>query len=130
MQVGSFGPVVFEVTDKKVFTPDSRSRTNTSNWATHDRIEGKSRSQYLSPGLTQVQYKVRIRADMGMRPQATIDLLHTLAQSRQVYPLFMGGVPQAPNPFKLKECQEDDSLRLPTGELFSCEATLSFEEYT
>ena len=25
MQVGSFGPVVFEVTDKKVFTPDSRS---------------------------------------------------------------------------------------------------------
>ena len=111
MQVGSFGPVVFEVTDKKVFTPDSRSRTNTSNWATHDRIEGKSRSQYL-------------------RPQATIDLLHTLAQSRQVYPLFMGGVPQAVNPFKLKECQEDDSLRLPTGELFSCEATLSFEEYT
>ena len=93
MQVGSFGPVVFEVTDKKVFTPDSRSRTNTSNWATHDRIEGKSRSQYLSPGLTQVQYKVRIRADMGMRPQATIDLLHALAQSRQVYPLFMGGVP-------------------------------------
>ena len=75
MQVGSFGPVVFEVTNKKVFTPDSRSRTNTSNWATHDRIEGKSRSQYLSPGLTQVQYKVRIRADMGMRPQATIDLL-------------------------------------------------------
>ena len=66
MQVGSFGPVVFEVTDKKVFTPDSRSRTNTSNWATHDRIEGKSRSQYLSPGLTQVQYKVRIRADMGI----------------------------------------------------------------
>ena len=57
MQVGSFGPVVFEVTDNKVFTPDSRSRTNTSNWATHDRIEGKSRSQYLSPGLTQVQYK-------------------------------------------------------------------------
>ena len=73
---------------------------------------------------------MRIRADMGMRPQATIDLLHTLAQSRQVYPLFMGGVPQATNPFKLKECQEDDSLRLPTGELFSCETTLSFEEYT
>lgn len=130
MQIGSFGPVVFEVSNKRVFTASDVKRSSSSNWAAHDRIEGKSRSQYLSPGLKKVTLEVQLRADYGVPPSSTLSQLHRLAEGRDVYPLILGGVPQADNPFKLTACEESDSASLPGGALFSATASLTFEEYT
>ncbi len=130
MQIGSYGAIVFEVSSSRVFTAGNMTRDSTSNWATHDKIEGKARSQYLSPGLKSVTLDVQLRADYGVPPAETLETLHSIAEGRNVYSLIIGGVPQAKNPFKLVSCAERANKSLPSGELFSATATLTFEEYT
>ena len=130
MQVGSFGSIIFDVSERRVFTAKSIKRGSSSSWATHNRIEGKPRSQYLNPGLKTVSLEILLRADYGVNPRTALDTLHRLAEGKDVYPLIIGGVPQADNPFKLTACDETDNTRLPNGALFSATASLTFEEYT
>lgn len=130
MEIGSFGPVVFSVSEKRVFTAGNIRRGSNSNWATHTRIEGKSRSQYLNPGLKTISLEILLRSDYGVDPSASLETLHRLAEGKDVYPLIIGGVPQADNPFKLTACDETDNTRLPNGVLFSATAALTLEEYT
>lgn len=130
MIVGNWGFFVFEVNRYRTYTMEhGASRSSESNWATNDRIEGKPRSQYLGPGLRTCELSIKLRADMGVEPAYEMERLHLMAEDRYVYPLIIGGVPQAQNPMRLVSCSETKDVSL-GGDLFSATASLKFEEYT
>ena len=129
-QVGSWGPFVFDVSASRIFTiANGATRKSSSNWATHDRVEGKPRTQYQGAGLRGVNVTIKLRADYGVPPAKTLEQLHNAAEGRNVYPLIIGGVPQAQNPMRLTGCNETKDLSLGDGALYSATAALTFEEY-
>lgn len=130
MQVGSWGPFVFNVSAARIFTiANGATRKSGSNWATHDRVEGKPRTQYQGAALRGVDVTIKLRADFGVPPAKTMERLHAAAEGRYVYPLIIGGVPQAKNPMRLTGCNETKDLSLGDGALYSATAALTFEEY-
>ena len=45
MWVGCFGELVFSVSNRRIFTPDSISGSAGSEWAAHNTIGGKPKSE-------------------------------------------------------------------------------------
>lgn len=129
MAMGSWGPFVFQVSDKKVFSLRDITRTAGSNWSTHNTIKGKPKTQYQAPTLRAVSGSVTLRADYGVKPRAQLEALANAAEGGTAYPLIIGGKPLSQNPMRLTEVSETWNTVYSGGELFSAEVDLSFEEY-
>jgi phage protein U len=128
MAIGSYGPLVFEVNTNKVFTPKIK-RTAGSSWANHDLISRKPKSQYLGPKLKSGSLDIVLRAELGVKPRATLEMLAALAEGRQVYYLIVGGKPLADNPCKITEISETWGEMYSGGELFAASVNIKYEEY-
>ncbi len=59
MAIGNFGRlIVFETSDQRILNFDSWQRTVSGNWASHDRIGKKPKSEFLNPNLQTVQFNI------------------------------------------------------------------------
>lgn len=129
MAMGSWGPFVFQVSDKKMFSLRDITRTAGSNWSTHSTIKGKPKVQYQAPNLRTASGSVTLRADYGIKPRQQLEELVKAAEGSVAYPLIIGGKPLSQNPMRLREVSETWGTVYNGGELFSAEVSLSFEEY-
>lgn len=129
MAMGSWGPFVFQISDKKMLVLRDISRTAGSTWSMHNTIKGKPKAQYQAPTLRGASGSVTLRADYGVKPRAQLEALANAAESSRVYPLIIGGKPLSHNPMRLMEVSEAWNTVYNGGELFSAEVSLTFEEY-
>lgn len=129
MAMGSWGPFVFQVSDKKMFSLRDITRTAGSNWATHNTIKGKPKTQYQAPNLRTASGSVTLRADYGVKPRTQLEAMAKAAEGPTAYPLIIGGKPLSQHPMRLTEVSETWNTVYSGGELFSAEVSLSFEEY-
>lgn len=127
--IGSFGDIVFKVSDKNVFTFQNLQLTATSRWSTQEVINGKPRSQFLGAGLIKVSFDITVSAGLGVKPRETIDKLINRVENGEVYPLIIGGKPVSNNPFSLKDISSTWGEVFNGGELYSAKLSLSLEEY-
>lgn len=51
MAIGSFMGRVFTVSHTKIFTPSNLKGSTGSDWATHEVVGGKARSEWVGPKL-------------------------------------------------------------------------------
>lgn len=127
--IGSFGDIVFKVSDKSVFTFQNLQLSATSRWSTQDVISGKPRSQFLGAGLTKVSFDITVSAAMGVKPRETIEKFRKMVESGIVNSLVIGGKPISNNPFSLKDVSAAWGEVFNGGELYSAKLSLSLEEY-
>ena len=129
MAMGSWGPFVFQVSDRKMLALRDITRTAGSTWSMHNTIEGRPKPQYQAPKLRTASGDVTLRADYGVKPRAMLDDMAKAAEGKNVYPLIIGGKPLSQNPMRLTGVSETWNTVYDGGELFSAEVTLTFEEY-
>lgn len=129
MAMGSWGPFVFQVSDKKMLVLRDISRSAGSTWSTHNLIKGKPKAQYQAPALRGASGAVTLRADYGVKPRTQLEALATAAEGSRAYPLIIGGRPLSQYPMRLTSVSEAWNTVYNGGELFSAEVSLTFEEY-
>lgn len=129
MAMGSWGPYVFQVSDKSMFALRDITRTAGSNWSTHSIINGKPKVQYQAPTLRTASGAVTLRADYGVKPRTQLEKMANAAEGSAAYPLIIGGRPLSKNPMRLTGISETWNTIYNGGELFSADVSLTFEEY-
>lgn len=60
MQVGSFGPLVFQVSPTNVFTPLDMRRKRVAQFAEHPVVDGLARLQHLGTALAEISFTIRL----------------------------------------------------------------------
>lgn len=130
MALGSYMGKVFTVSDIRVFTPKSLQGSAGSDWANHEIIGRKSRSQWLGPKLKSYTMEILLRAQDGIDPRSTLEYFQQAAESSKVDWLVIGGKPLSPNPFKLVSVSDEWGAVLGNGALIESKVSLSIEEYT
>lgn len=68
MKVGSFGSVIFEVSDTKVVTPEGIQHECKARFEEHKVLGAPPRLEFLAPELESMSMNIRLRADMGVHP--------------------------------------------------------------
>lgn len=129
MAVGSFMGRVFTVSDERVFTPSGLRGSTGSDWAAHELIGEKARSQWAGPKLRSYTFNILLRAQDGVSPRSTLEHFQRMAESDRVDWFVVGGKPLSPNPFRLVSITDEWDAVLNDGALISCKAGMTIEEY-
>ena len=93
MAIGTFGDIVFRVSDQSILTPGGLSVTAGGSWAQHDRIRGKPKTEYTGANLRTASFEILLSADLGVRTRKLLERLGEMAESGEADAFVIGGKP-------------------------------------
>lgn len=129
MAIGSFMGQVFTVSDRRILTPNNLKGGAGSDWATHEVVGGKPRSEWLGPKLRNYTFDLLLRTSDGINPRDVLERLRTAAETQSTDWFIVGNRPISQNPFKITDLSEEWDTVLVGGWLAECKVTLTIEEY-
>ncbi|MFQ7320039.1 MAG: phage tail protein [Faecalibacterium sp.] len=129
MYVGTYGDVLFSVSQLRVLTPSNISGSTGADWADHAVLNGKPKSQYMSPKLKKYQMDIQLSSSFGVAPRIALNRLQEMSERGEVHYLIIGLVPLSMNKFAIESITDtwDDVGRM--GVLMECKVSLTFREY-
>lgn len=100
-----------------------------SDWAAHELIGEKARSQWVGPKLRSYTFDILLRAQDGVAPRSTLEYFQRIAESDRVDWFVVGGKPLSPHPFRLVSITDEWDAVLNDGVMISCKVGMTIEEY-
>lgn len=122
------GKIVFEVSDKKVMNFTNFSQNVSAKWATHTRILGKAKSEFLGAELRTITFDMLLDAHLGVRPRTTLELLERMVEKGVSGVLVIGDKPIGEHQWKVKEIGETWDIVMNRGELARAKVKVTLEE--
>lgn len=127
--IGSFGPVIFETSDRRLRTFDNFRRTGGSRWADHEICNGKPLKEFLGPGLEQINFNMRLDAALGINPAQELAVLRLFRDSGITMPFILNGQPVSQNNWVIDNMEEAWSRIDNQGRLLMATVDLTLSEY-
>ena len=129
-EVGSWGKdIVFSVDDNKAFTPSSFERSGSARWANHEIIGQKPKSEFLGPGLDQIQTDIILDVKLGVKPVEIIEKLKKAKDTGEVNVLFIGTVRIGKYKWFIESLSDKWETVYSKGQLAKAKVSLTFKEY-
>ena len=125
--VGSFGSVVFQVSEEQLHLVKNVQRKAAARVEEHQVVGAKPRLEFLSPELDQIGFTVFWHRGFGVDPRAEIRKLRELCEAGAALLLILGG--ENFGRFLLSEISESWKRSGPGGAPLVAEASLNFKEY-
>lgn len=127
--IGSFGEIVFEVSDKKIQTYDEFQRTNEPRWQEHAILGQKPVLEFEGPGIDPITFTVLLRAELGINPEEQMVKLRKFARWGQKALFIRGNKPISTNYWVIKKLSETHKNIDNQGNVMTIEAQLELLEY-
>lgn len=130
--IGSFGAnLVFEVSDRRILTPENWKRNQSSRWAEHNILNASPRSEYQGPERMETTMTVLLSAEHGVKPKKMLETIEEMVRKGDVEYLVLGGKIFGWNAhrFLLESSSASFNRVYNRGELVSCSVDLTFREY-
>lgn len=105
--IGCFGGIVFTVSRWRVLTPSNISGNAGSDWATHDLILGKAKSQYMGPQLKNYEFELLLSNSLGVPARRLLEQLQAMAERGMVDYLIIGNAPVGGCLYKLTKVTDE-----------------------
>lgn len=130
MAIGHIGKtVVFETSDSRILNFQKFKRTVKSRWASHSRIGGKPKKQFLGPDVSSITFSITLNAEHGVRPRRTVENIERLIESGIPQTVVIGNKKVGSGKFVITEMGEDWERILNRGEVAKVTCELTLEEY-
>jgi phage protein U len=130
MLIGSWGNFVFEVSGNIAKTFQELSQKSSGHWAEHETINTAPLSEFLGPGLDELEISIIFTTMLGVDPQKSYEDLRTAVRKGECYPLILGGFPLSDNLWRFTEISGDSTVFGPRdGEIMWMELNITAKEY-
>jgi len=131
MLIGSWGPIVFQVSGIGAFSFSELTQNASARWATHEPINSAPLSEFLGPGQDEVQMKISITKMLGgEEPEEIYELFRQLVRDGKNHPLFLGDRPLSDNMWYVDGITGVSNHFAPgSGKIMWTELTCNFKEY-
>ncbi len=129
MAAGSFMGKTFTVSSKKILTPSNLSGSTGADFAAHERVGKKARSQYLGPKLKSYSLDLLLRAQDGVNPRSILKYFQKKSEEGKADYFVVGRSPLSQYPFKITDVSDEWDAVIVGGALVECKITLKIEEY-
>lgn len=130
--IGQYGKIIkFEVSDRKVLTFSDMERTQEGRWKDHEIPGVVPQSEFIGPDATTMSLKIKLKAQLGVKPRATIAALERCARNGTVDTLVIGGSKYGWGSAKwIVTSVTDKWERFVGGGLMEAGCTVEFKEYS
>ena len=126
MQVGSFGTIVFQCSDKEVMTFNNLSRTRTANFAEHGVLEKKSHLQFTGVSLEDISFTVQLSSKFTS-PEKRSKEFWDAQEEGEPRNMIIGG--KNYGKFVITNITENQKHHGPNGASLFAELELALKEY-
>lgn len=130
MAIGTLGPIVFEVSDKKVLTFKGMTRDVSGRWTEHEVMGVKPKPEFLGAGNQKINLPITVSATLGVKPRKMLELVEDMVESGDAEYLIIRCRPVGRHPFRLTASSETWGDMYRHGELAKASLTITLEEYT
>lgn len=128
-RIGSFGDLVFSVSDKTVRTFDSMSWDFSADYATHDRHIKADLLEYIGPSIETISFSMVFSVFLGVNPLKEIRRLRNMVQSGYAQRLVIGGKVYGSYKWVMQKGTVDLKRFDRQGELWAATAKVTLKEY-
>ena len=125
--VGSFGVVVFQVSEEVLALVSGVQRKTAARVEEHQVVGNKPRLEFISPELDEIKFSVFWHRAFGLNPSIEIRKLRELCEAGATQHLVLGG--ENFGKCLLLDVTEDWGKSGPSGTLITARASLTFKEY-
>ncbi len=129
MYVDTYGDILFNVSHLHVLTPSNISGSTGADWADHEVLGSKTKSQYLGPQLRSYQMDIQLSSSFGVAPRTALDRLQEMSENGEVHYLIIGLAPLSMNKFAIESISDTWDVVGRMGVLMECKVSLTFREY-
>ncbi|KAB8126900.1 phage tail protein [Gracilibacillus oryzae] len=128
-KIGTYGEIVFEVSDKRVQTFRNLERSGSGRWSDHEVSLKKPKSEFTGPGLEELNFQILLKAELGVNPSKQLEILRVMRDTGQVAPFILGGRPISVNHWSLPYFTESYRSIDPFGNILIAEVNINLKEY-
>lgn len=126
---GYFMGIYFQVNDRRILTPSNLSGQHGSDWATHNMIGGRGKSQWVGPKLRTYTFDLLLRAQDGIDPWEVLRAFQRAAEDHKADYFIIGNKPLSDNRFKITALTDSEHKILSNNVLVECKLNMTIEEY-
>ena len=128
-KIGSFGNLVFSVSDRTVKTFDGMSWDFSADYATHDRHIKADLLEYMGPGIETVSFSMVLSALLGVNPLKEIKKLREMVKEGHAERLVIGGKVYGSYKWVMQKGTVDFQRFDNTGNLLAAKVKVTLKEY-
>jgi phage protein U len=130
MVIGSWGDFVFEVSGDVAKTFQELTEKSSGRWAEHETINTAPLSEFLGPGLDELEISIIFTTMLGVDPQESYEALRTAVRKGECNPFILGGFPLSDNFWRITEVSGTSTVFGPRdGETMWMECSITAREY-
>ncbi|MCL2210775.1 MAG: phage tail protein [Treponema sp.] len=130
MLLGSWGPLVFDVSGIGALTFSELTQDVSGRWAVHEVVNTAPITEFLGPGQDEAEMRIILSKMLGVNPEAEYELLRQMVRTGQNFPVILRGFPLSGNNWYLDSISGASSkFAAGTGEVLWMELTVNFKEY-
>jgi len=130
MVIGSWGDLIFEVSGNVAKTFNRLTEKSTGRWAEHETINTAPLSEFLGPGLDELELSIIFTTMLGVDPQESYEALRMAERRGEYYPFILGGFPLSGNLWRINEISGTSTVFGPRdGNIMWMEVSITAKEY-
>ena len=128
-KIGSFGNLVFSVSDRTVKTFDGMSWDFSADYATHDRHIKADLLEYMGPGIEGISFSMVLSAFLGVNPLKEIKKLREMVKEGHAERLVIGGKVYGSYKWVMQKGTVDFQRFDNTGNWLAAKVKVTLKEY-
>ncbi len=128
-RIGSFGSLVFSVSDSTVRTFDSMNWDFSANYATHDRHIKADLLEYMGPEIETISFSMFFSVFLGVNPLSEVEKLRRMIREGSTERLVIGGSVYGSYKWVMQKGTIDMQRFDRQGNLLAAKAKVTLKEY-
>jgi phage protein U len=128
--IGSWGDLIFEVSGDIAKTFQELTEKSSGRWVEHETVNTAPLSEFLGPGLDELEITIVFTTMLGADPQESYEALRSAVRNGEYYPFILGGFPLSGNFWRINEVSGSSTAFGPRdGKILWMECGITVKEY-
>ncbi len=127
--IGSFGEVVFEVSDEKVRTFRDYQIQRSAKYSEHTIHGRKGLLEFTGLSPASASLSIKLDAGLGVNPKEELNNLREILNKHEAVPFILDGEPQGDGLWVLESLKENFEIIDNHGTFISINVSLNLKEY-
>lgn len=127
--IGSFGKLIFEVSEKKTQTFNNFTRTISPRYVEHNIIGQKPKLEFVGAGADPISFDVKFRAELGINPEKQVEELREYANTGRKDLFIRGNSPISSNYWVIDKMKEEHKRVDNLGNVLEIHVSIDLKEY-
>lgn len=128
-EIGSFGDIVFIVSNKKILSYEDFQRIISPRWKEHNVLANKPLLEFEGPGADEISFTIVLSAGMGINPEAQMAKIRDFARRGKKALFIRGGKPISINHWVIDKAVERHQITDNKGNILKMAVELSLKEH-